>query len=109
MEYRGKMSAFVRTYAVNQFMKTFQQTKKNVELQKLVLQNVKAVSEVYRPHRLYKKKNISPVDLHSRVQITLLEYGLDGDIYQKIKLGSSGNIPQFTEDDIIKQVWQLLC
>lgn len=104
MEFRGKMSAFVRSYAVNQFMKTFHQAKKHGAFQKLVLQNVKTVSEIYRPHRLYKKKNVSLPDLQSKVQITLLEYGLDGDVHQKINLGNSNSIPQFTEDDIIKQV-----
>lgn len=103
MEFRGKMSAFVRTFAVNQFMKTFQQTMKHQAFEKIVLQNVKTVSEIYRPHRLYKKKNISLPDLHSRVQITLLEYGLDGDFHHKSNLGNS-DIPRFTEEDIINQV-----
>lgn len=36
------------------------------------------VLETYRPRRYYKRKTTPPDELSSRVQITLLEYGLHG-------------------------------
>lgn len=95
MEFRNKMSTFVHSYAVNQFTKGF---KYNGQLmvQKLILRNIKDVNEIYRPHRLYKKKNISPVEkLESNVNITLLEYGLDGEFHKQC----SSNIINFIEED----------
>lgn len=40
-----------------------------------ILTSVLLVQEMYRPHRFYKRKTVPPPDIHSRVQITLLEYG----------------------------------
>ncbi|KAJ8977686.1 hypothetical protein NQ317_000450 [Molorchus minor] len=74
MESRQEMSAFVRSYAVNQFDKQFDIKDKTAELRKNMLGHLGVVNEVYRPHRYYKRKNAPPPDIHSRVQITLLEY-----------------------------------
>lgn len=77
MENRQEMSVYVRSYAVNQFHKQFHIASKNNEQQK-ILQNLNTVSEIYRPHRYFKRKNAPPPDVNSRVQITLLEYGHKG-------------------------------
>lgn len=68
------MSAFVRSYAVDQFNKLFDVKDKDLEIKKHILKNLNAVSEIYRPQRYYKRKNAPPPDFPSRVQITLLEY-----------------------------------
>lgn len=77
MEYRQERSEFVRSYAVNQFNKTFRgDSHHNCEN---ILKNVNTVTEAYRPRRFYKRKNtIAPLDIKSQVQITLLEYGTHG-------------------------------
>lgn len=73
MEHRQEMSAFVRSYAVNQFRKQFESDAKGYMSQ--MVANLKKVEEVYRPHRYFKRKTVAPPDLVSRVLITLLEYG----------------------------------
>lgn len=90
MEFRQEMSTFVRSYAINQFNKEFSTDNTNSSTHKKVIQNVEAVNEVYRPHRYYRRKNAPPPDLASRVQITLLEYGLQGEIKKKA-LSSDAN------------------
>ncbi|XP_023011569.2 coiled-coil domain-containing protein 93 isoform X2 [Leptinotarsa decemlineata] len=74
MEFREEMSSFVRSYAVNQFDKQYHTKSKKEEKQKKMLENLRTVSDIYRPHRYYKRKNAPPPDINSRVQITLLEY-----------------------------------
>lgn len=83
MEFRQEMSSFVRSYAINQFNKEFPLEKPNKTAHKKILENVATVNEVYRPHRYYRRKNAPPPDLPSRVQITLLEYGLQGESRKK--------------------------
>ncbi|KAG5881498.1 hypothetical protein JTB14_001642 [Gonioctena quinquepunctata] len=78
MESREEMSSFVRSFAVNQFNKQFEAKHKKEEVQRKMLQNLQTVSDIYRPHRYYKRKNAPPPDVNSRVQITLLEYGHRG-------------------------------
>ncbi|KAK4877554.1 hypothetical protein RN001_010060 [Aquatica leii] len=85
MEFREEMSLFVRSYAVSQFNKEFPSQNKNADIQKQVLNNVNTIREIYKPHRYYRRKNAPPEDLPSKVQITLLEYGLRGDIHHSIK------------------------
>ncbi|KAK5642918.1 hypothetical protein RI129_009085 [Pyrocoelia pectoralis] len=79
MEFRQEMSAFVRSYAVSQFSKEFHLKNRNADVERQILCNVNVVKEVYKPHRYYRRKNAPPEDLPSKVQITLLEYGLRGE------------------------------
>lgn len=79
MEFRQEMSAFVRLYAVSQFSKEFHLKNRNADVERQILSNVNVVKEVYKPHRYYRRKNAPPDDLPSKVQITLLEYGLRGE------------------------------
>ncbi|KAF5278083.1 hypothetical protein FQR65_LT03599 [Abscondita terminalis] len=99
MEFREEMSLYVRSYAVSQFNKEFPLLNKNIDIQKQVLNNVNTVREVYKPHRYYKRKNAPPDDLPSRVQITLLEYGLRGDIHHSIK-----NEPDSLEHETVDEL-----
>lgn len=79
MEFRQDMSAFVRSYAVSQFSKEFHLKNRNADVERQIMNNVNIVKEVYKPHRYYRRKNAPPDDLPSKVQITLLEYGLRGE------------------------------
>uniref|UniRef100_A0A1Y1MZ71 Coiled-coil domain-containing protein 93 n=1 Tax=Photinus pyralis TaxID=7054 RepID=A0A1Y1MZ71_PHOPY len=79
MEFRQEMSAFVRSYAVSQFSKEFHLKNRNADVERQIMNNVNVVKEVYKPHRYYRRKNAPPDDLPSKVQITLLEYGLRGE------------------------------
>lgn len=83
MEFRQETASFVRSYAINQFNKSFSTEDKDSSASSEILSNVQAVSETYRPRRYYRRKNAPPPDLASRVQITLLEYGLQGEIRKK--------------------------
>lgn len=83
MEFRQEMSSFVRLYAINQFNKEFSTKQTTSTAHKIALQNVEKVNEMYRPHRYYRRKNAPPPDLASQVQITLLEYGLQGEMRKK--------------------------
>ncbi|GJQ70700.1 hypothetical protein Trydic_g634 [Trypoxylus dichotomus] len=76
--FRQEISSFVRLYAVNQFNKTFSIMNKKLEAEKQILGNVETVLETYKPRRYYKRKTTPPDAIFSRVQITLLEYGLYG-------------------------------
>nr|XP_022918328.1 coiled-coil domain-containing protein 93 isoform X1 [Onthophagus taurus] len=79
MEFRKDHAEFVRLYAVNQFNKTFNVEKsKNKKGNQEVLENLDKVYEAYKPRRFYKRKTLLPDDVTSRVQITLLEYGMYG-------------------------------
>ncbi|KAJ8937632.1 hypothetical protein NQ314_011772 [Rhamnusium bicolor] len=104
------MSAFVRSYAVNQFNKQFDIKDKSAGIQKNILEILNAVSELYRPHRYYKRKNASPPDIQSRVQVTLLEYDhRGGEIHGSSSTGSTSEESvlekQQTEE---RQIQQLL-
>lgn len=83
MEFRQEMSSFVRSYAINQYNKEFPGESASSVAHKKVLQNVETVNEVYKPHRYYRRKTAPPPDLVSRVQITLLEYGMQGEMRKK--------------------------
>lgn len=96
MEYRQEMSSFVRSYAVNQFDKEFPQEPKNAAARKQVLSNVRAVNEVYRPRRFFRRKNAPPPDINSRVRVTLLEYGMQGMARKTDRLASEDSV---TEED----------
>lgn len=80
MEFRQEISAFVSSYAVNQFNKHFSIQNKEADVRKQVFENVNIVNELYRPHRYYKRKTAPPNDFHSKVQLTLLEYGQRGEM-----------------------------
>lgn len=80
MEYRQERAEFVTSYAINQYQKEFRTLDKNLETQRNVLKNVNTIAEVYKPQRYYKRKSAPPEDIQTRVQITLLEYGLRGDV-----------------------------
>ncbi|XP_045476300.1 coiled-coil domain-containing protein 93 [Harmonia axyridis] len=99
MEYRKDVSKFCYSYALNQFEKNFYPNHGLTDKQQQLLHNIKMVNEVYKPHRVFKKKSIVPYkDLNSKVQITLLEYGYRSDISQ-----TRDNIeenPNFQEDVI---------
>lgn len=96
MEYRQEMSAFVKSYALNQFYKQFKVPIKNEKMSSPVVDNVKAVKEFYRPQRYYRRKNAPPEDNESRIQITLLEYGQRGSPMSTIH---AANIPQDILED----------
>lgn len=51
-----------------------------VQRQKFInaTERVKEIQNIYRPHRKYKRKDAGPDDEHTRVRITLLEYGNKG-------------------------------
>ncbi|XP_025829146.1 coiled-coil domain-containing protein 93 [Agrilus planipennis] len=94
MEFRQEMAAFVRSYAVNQFEKEFPSAKEDPK--KDILENIKKVQEVYRPRRIYKRKNALPDDLNTRLLITLLEYGVQGKT-------EAGNIQESTEGNTLEK------
>ncbi|KAF5276525.1 hypothetical protein FQA39_LY06594 [Lamprigera yunnana] len=98
MEFREEMSSYVHSYAVSQFNKEFTLKNKNIDIQNQVLKNVNFIREVYRPHRYYRRKTAPPDDLMSRVQTTLLEYGLRGDIRQIVK-----NEPNSSDQDTMDE------
>ncbi|CAH1970701.1 unnamed protein product [Acanthoscelides obtectus] len=77
-EYRIEMAGRVRQYAISQFNKSFAPEQKDVDTKNNMLESMKIVSEVYRPHRYSKRKTAPPADIESRVQLTLLEYGHRG-------------------------------
>ncbi|XP_066246824.1 coiled-coil domain-containing protein 93 [Euwallacea similis] len=85
MEARQEKAAFVRSYAIYQYEKEFPNKNKDEDKQQKITENIHVIKEYYRPHRYYKRKNVPPPDILSRVQITLLEYGFQGD--QKSKSG----------------------
>lgn len=108
MEFRQEMSSFVRSYAVNQFCKDFPQDV-NKNAQEQVLNNVKKVCEVYRPQRFYRRKNAPPSDLNSRVQVTLLEYGLKGELQRSKSVDDDTSNSSVVEEDRMDEVvylWQ---
>lgn len=79
MEYRKDVSNFCYSYAVNQFEKHFPQNVGLSEQQQQLLQHLKVVNDVYKPHRIFKRKDAVAIkDINSKVQITLLEYGHKG-------------------------------
>lgn len=41
-------------------------------------ERVKEIQNIYRPHRKYKRKDAGPEAEHTRIRITLLEYGNKG-------------------------------
>lgn len=69
------MSAFVKSYAINQFNKHFDIKSSKSQNYDSAFSNIKAVQEVYRPRRYYRRKNAPPDDKETRIQITILEYG----------------------------------
>lgn len=73
MEFRQEMSAFVKSYALNQFNKTFHQQQEKTDLD--IKNNIKTVQDVYRPKRYYRRKNAPPDNYETKIQITILEYG----------------------------------
>lgn len=102
------MSSFVRSYAINQFNKEFPIEKANSLAHNKVLYNVQTVNEVYRPHRYYRRKNAPPPDLVSRVQITLLEYGLQGEIRKKA-VANDANGLNVSDGDVDEVTCVLYC
>lgn len=98
MEYRQEMSAFVRSYAVNQFNKQFDVKDKDLDIRKHILENLNTVSEIYRPQRYYKRKNAPPPDFPSRVQITLLEYDHRGGNIQ-----AAGSVVNVNEEGVLEK------
>lgn len=85
LECRQEVASFVRACAIDQFNKKFPILDKNHEEHSTLLENLNLVSEIYRPHRYYKRKNAGQVDLKSQLQITLLEYGhSDGSLQDTI-------------------------
>lgn len=108
MEYRQEMSAFVRSYAVNQFNKQFDVKDKDLEIKKYILENLNAVSEVYRPQRYYKRKNVPPPDFPSRVQITLLEYDHRGGNSHGVTSAATTNEEGVLEKQQAQEVPQVL-
>ncbi|XP_066152519.1 coiled-coil domain-containing protein 93 isoform X2 [Euwallacea fornicatus] len=79
MEARQEKAAFVQSYALYQYEKEFPTKNEDEDKQQGIAKNINVVKEHYRPHRYYKRKNVPPPDILSRVQITLLEYGFRGD------------------------------
>ncbi|VEN49361.1 unnamed protein product [Callosobruchus maculatus] len=73
-EYRKEMAETVRQYAVSQFCKAFPLVQENMDAKKKILENIRRVTEAYRPHRYHKRKTAPPPDIESRVDLTLLEY-----------------------------------
>ncbi|XP_030752713.1 coiled-coil domain-containing protein 93 isoform X2 [Sitophilus oryzae] len=91
LDAREEKSAFVRSYAVKQFQKTFSIKEKTDKKLDQMLDSLKIVNEAYRPTRYYKRKNVPPPDILSRVQITLLEYGYRGGSILKSVTDSTNN------------------
>lgn len=88
------MSAFVRSYAVSQYKKEFSTQDKLEDAQRQMMKNVNTVREVYKPHRYYRRKTAPPSDLASRVQITLLEYGMHADAQSANKAEGAESLEQ---------------
>lgn len=72
------MSVFVKRYGVNQFNKHFNIPNDQQNTSENIYNNIRAVQEVYRPQRYYRRKNAAPDDKEARIQITILEYGRRG-------------------------------
>lgn len=100
MEFREEMSAFVRSYAVCQYQKEFPTPCKSEDSHQQMIKNVNAVREVYKQHRYYRRKTAPPVDLASRVQITLLEYGMHADAQSTSKADSTESFEQQQTDEV---------
>lgn len=98
MEFRQEISFFVESYAVNQFDKQFRLKNKQSDIEKLILENINTVNELYRPHRHYRRKTAPPEDLQTKVQVTLLEYGQRGDTKNNVTQSVSEYI--MTENNI---------
>lgn len=94
------MSAFVRSYAVSQYQKEFPTQDKLENAQKQMMKHVNAVREVYKPHRYYRRKTAPPPDLASRVQITLLEYGMHADAQSADKAEGAESLEQQQIDEV---------
>lgn len=107
MEFRQEMSAFVKSYAVNQFNKHYNATSFKNPNYDIVYNNIKTVQDVYRPRRYYKRKNAPPNDNETKIQITILEYGRRGNT----TVPSRTNVltEEFIEDRKTEEVSLLLC
>ncbi|XP_056644127.1 coiled-coil domain-containing protein 93 [Diorhabda sublineata] len=75
LECRQDVAAFVRKCAIDQFDKKFDIQDEIKQKKRNLLNNIRLLEEVYRPHRYYRKKNVGPSETVSQLQITLLEYG----------------------------------
>ncbi|KAK9876830.1 hypothetical protein WA026_015066 [Henosepilachna vigintioctopunctata] len=76
IEHRSNTANFLYSYALNQFEKEFREKQEPSEKELNLIKNIKAVEEIYKPHRAFRRKHVLPIkDLDSKVQLTLLEYG----------------------------------
>lgn len=70
----------MNAFAVGQFHNHFSLKSEQEQKQKFLnaTERVKEIQNIYRPHRKYKRKDAGTEDEHTRIRITLLEYGNKG-------------------------------
>lgn len=70
----------MNAFAVSQFHNSFSLKSEQEQRQKFLnaTERVKEVQNIYRPHRKYKRKDVGSEDEHTRIRVTLLEYGNKG-------------------------------
>ncbi|XP_017775729.1 PREDICTED: coiled-coil domain-containing protein 93 isoform X2 [Nicrophorus vespilloides] len=93
MEFREKMSASLRRFAIKQFNRDFDNSTVESKKTDEIFENLCTVNEMYRPHRYYKRKTSQSDNIDSNIKITLLEYGLRG----------SRNIAQNKKDNGVEE------
>lgn len=111
LEFRQEIASSVRKYAVTQFEKAFELENTNADQQRKVSDNINLVKQAYLPHRYFKRKNVPPHDITSRVQITLLEYDYRG-ASRACHSGpekDSRNVGSAVEDDEFQEVRLNMC
>lgn len=101
------MSAFVKSFGVNQFNKNFvtidsEKNKRNNS----IYSNIKTVQNIYRPQRYYRRKNAPPDDKEARIQITILEYGRRTNI--TVPSRQNDVSPEVLEDQKVEEVCSVI-
>ncbi|CAG9860217.1 unnamed protein product [Phyllotreta striolata] len=98
LERRQEVASFVRACAVDQFNKTFHVLDKNHTKHSNLIENLKFVSEVYRPHRFYRRENTGQIDAKSQIHLTLVEYGHSDGNLKDIITAEEHKIADFNDD-----------
>lgn len=94
MENRAEKAEKLNAFAINQFHNHFALKTERDAKQKYLnaTECVKEIQNRYRPHRKYKRKDAGPDDEHTRIRITLLEYGNKGKTILPTHLKSDAGI-----------------
>jgi hypothetical protein len=98
VETREEMWHFVRSFAVGHFNKScsLPEEQRILMQQDNVLRNLRAIKEVYRPQRHFRRKDASPEEEESRVQSTVLQYGYKQTVATPVLSAESGETSQET-------------